>query len=128
LSEAADHHAEPRYTLEYSEQYGRELADAVEKAMRDGSGRVISGGIRAAFEEVPLPFEPLASREQLEANLAGDDEPADVPMALALLPSVRNVRDDMAAKALGLPEPLPAAGSESGSDAGAEGAGKPSGG
>lgn len=37
-----------------------------------------------------------------------DDEPATIPMALALLPGVRGVRDDMAAKALGLPRPLPA--------------------
>jgi hypothetical protein len=38
-----------------------------------------------------------------------DEAPAEVPMALALLPAQRNVRDAAAEKALGLPKPLPKA-------------------
>ena len=71
---AADQHAEPRYKLELSQQNGRELADAVGKSLRD-TGRPITGGIRVAYEDVPLPFERMQTREQLLANLAGDDEP-----------------------------------------------------
>jgi hypothetical protein len=73
---AADQHAEPRYKLEYSQDYGRQLAGAVESSIRQGgAGRPIAGGIRVAYEDVPLPFEPMPTRAQLQANLAGDDEP-----------------------------------------------------
>jgi len=75
---AADQHAEPRYTVEYSQQYGRELADAVATSIRSGDGRNVSGPMRIASEEVPLPFEPMPLRAQLEANLAGDDEPLKI--------------------------------------------------
>lgn len=72
---AADQHADPRYKVELSQDYGRQLADAVTTALRGGPGRPITGGIRVAYEDVPLPFDTIPSREQLEANLAGDDEP-----------------------------------------------------
>jgi hypothetical protein len=73
---AADQHVEPRYTVELSQGYGRQLADAVTVSLRDGgAGRPITGGLRVAYEDVPLPFDAIPSREQLEANLAGDDEP-----------------------------------------------------
>lgn len=73
---AADQHADPRYKIEYSEGYGRQLADAVQGALTGGApGRPISGGIRVAYEDVPLPFDRIPTREELQANLAGDDEP-----------------------------------------------------
>ena len=35
----------------------------------------IAGSITTAFEEVELEYQPLPSREQLQADLAGDDQP-----------------------------------------------------
>jgi hypothetical protein len=73
---AADQHAEPRYTVELSQGYGRQLADAVQGSLAPGApGRPIAGGIRVAYENVPLPFDRIATRAELQANLAGDDEP-----------------------------------------------------
>ena len=55
--------------------YGRELADAVQSRSRAPTASRSLARSRVAYEETPLPFEPLPTREQLEANLATDDEP-----------------------------------------------------
>jgi hypothetical protein len=69
----ADQHAEPRFTVELSKDYGRQLAESVGRSLSAADGRAITGGIRAAFEEVQLPYEPLPPREQLERNLSADE-------------------------------------------------------
>lgn len=56
----------PRRELPLVEKYGRELADAVDRAV----GRPmqpISGPFRSAFEEITLAFSELPAREQLVA-------------------------------------------------------------
>jgi hypothetical protein len=71
---AADQNPDPRYKVEISRQFGAQLADAVQSS-RDGAEVEIKGPITVAYAEAPLPFEPLPTPWQLEANLASDDEP-----------------------------------------------------
>jgi neutral ceramidase len=71
---AADQNPDPRYQVELSRQYGAQLADAVHASLA-GDGIAIEDGLAVAYAEAPLPFEPLPSKAQLEANLATDDEP-----------------------------------------------------
>jgi neutral ceramidase len=74
----ADQNPDPRGTLELSQQYGRELADAIlDELADDSSGHEITGPIRVAAEEVDLPLEPV-TRERLDAMLASDDPPKRV--------------------------------------------------
>jgi hypothetical protein len=73
---AADQHADPRYKVELSEGYGRQLADAVQGSLADDvPGRPITGTMGVAYKDVPLPFDRIPTREELQANLAGGDEP-----------------------------------------------------
>jgi hypothetical protein len=76
----ADQHAEPRFTIELWQAYGRQLADAVMRSLRSGEGRPVTGGIRAAFELVPLAYEPVPPRQQLESVVA--DAAADPQLRL----------------------------------------------
>ena len=71
---AADQNPDPRYRLELSQQYGAQLADAVEASLA-GDGITIEGDLAVAYEDVPIAHEPLPSKAQLEANLTTDDEP-----------------------------------------------------
>ena len=73
----ADQNPEPRGTVELSKEYGTELAVAVERMMARDEGVEINGPIRAAYEDVPLPLEPV-TREELTAQLASDDPPKRV--------------------------------------------------
>jgi hypothetical protein len=71
---AADQNPDPRYQLELSPRYGTQLADAVQTSLA-GDGVEVDEPLAVAYEEVPLAYEPLPSRSQLEANLTTDDEP-----------------------------------------------------
>ncbi len=53
--------------LEYCRQHGRELADAVERAMQ-GEATEVHGPLRVAHDTVNLALEPLPPREQLERD------------------------------------------------------------
>jgi len=52
----ADANPAPRGTLELAEQHGRELADAVDSAVADGTE--VTGQLRAAFTTVSLAYAP----------------------------------------------------------------------
>src|SRR5687768_597197 len=71
---AADQNPDPRYQVEISRRHGAQLADAVQASLA-GDGIAIADGLAVAYAEAPLPYEPLPSKAQLEANLATDDEP-----------------------------------------------------
>jgi hypothetical protein len=72
----ADQDPEPRGSVELSRQYGREMADAVQKAL-DGPGIEIMGPLRAEIEYVQLTLEPV-THGQLEEMLISDDPPKRV--------------------------------------------------
>ena len=72
----ADQDPEPSGSLELSRQHGREMSDAVERAL-DAPGVEISGPIRTAWADVPLPLRPV-TRESLSSMLDSNDPPQQV--------------------------------------------------
>jgi hypothetical protein len=68
----ADQDPEPRGTEELAREHGRTLAAAVRTA---GPGRELTGQLRVAFEDVPLQFQPMPSRDRLEAERSSADAP-----------------------------------------------------
>jgi hypothetical protein len=70
----ADQDPQPRGTIELAQQHGETLATAVRKALRS-PGREIAGSLSVAFEEIPLEYQPLPTRSELEADRTCDDLP-----------------------------------------------------
>jgi hypothetical protein len=70
---AADQNPHPRGGVELSQQYGRDLGEAVTAALAT-TGREITPRLRVAFERVALPLERI-DRATLEARLTSDDKP-----------------------------------------------------
>ncbi len=62
----------PRRDLALCEDYGRQLAAAVEEALRQPL-RPVSGGLRTAFEFADLAYEHVVTREELQAAAASDN-------------------------------------------------------
>jgi hypothetical protein len=54
----------PRRKLELAEEYGRQLADAVAEVLK-GQLQPIAGRLSMKYDEMPLPFAPLPSRQNL---------------------------------------------------------------
>ncbi|MGI8906447.1 MAG: hypothetical protein ACR2IE_08160 [Candidatus Sumerlaeaceae bacterium] len=62
--------------LTLTQSHGYALGDAVYSGVMEPSLRkTLAGPLRIAYSETPLDFEPLRSREQLEADLTCDDPP-----------------------------------------------------
>jgi neutral ceramidase len=72
----ADQDPEPRGSLELSRQYGKEIAQSVQKAL-DGPGIEITGPIRIGWEDVQLSLQPI-TRETMNKMLQSDDPPQQV--------------------------------------------------
>jgi hypothetical protein len=62
----------PRRTIELAQDYGRQLADAVDRALT-APMKTVAGGIRCAFDFPTLSFASIPTRAQLEAGIAGKD-------------------------------------------------------
>lgn len=71
---AADQNPEPRGSVELSRQYGAELAEAVLNGDRDAAIEV-SGSIRVAVDDVPLPLQPVTRQAVEQMLAAGADDP-----------------------------------------------------
>jgi hypothetical protein len=61
----------PRRSVDFSIQYGRQFADAVDAALQSPL-EPIAASLRVAYEEIELPFAALPTREQLVADAASD--------------------------------------------------------
>ena len=61
----ADQNPLPRRTIELAEQYGNQLADAVQRVIETPM-RPVTTDLASASEEVPLRFAKLPTREQVE--------------------------------------------------------------
>jgi hypothetical protein len=73
---AADQDPDPRGTLDLTRQHGHTLAESVRRCLTTpGTGYDITGPLRVAYEEVPLDFQPLPSRDVLQTDRASDDLP-----------------------------------------------------
>lgn len=68
----ADANPLPRRTVELAKSHGSTLAAAVGEVL-SGKMKPVSGALRAAFENVEVPFQPPPSREELTARLSGKD-------------------------------------------------------
>lgn len=64
----ADQNPLPRRTLELAEQYGKQLAAAVEVVLKSPEMKPISGAIEARFDEIPLELAKLPTKAELEAT------------------------------------------------------------
>ena len=71
----ADQNPDPKGPVDVSRQYGAALAGAIGQNFNPKHAAPVSGMIATAFEEVPLDYQPLPSRESLEADLRGEDQP-----------------------------------------------------
>ena len=98
----ADANPLPRRTVELSQNYGRQLADAVE-AVLGGQMHTITGSARAAYAQVDLPLDKLPPREELTEQAKG--KPSDAQRRAVQLLKVldeRGVRHDLSAPHSGL--------------------------
>lgn len=68
-----DQNPYPRGELELCQQHGRALANGVETALQTNA-RAVRGPLRAALEDVVLPFAPPPGREQLEKEAQSKDK------------------------------------------------------
>jgi len=69
---AADQNPEPRGIVALTRTYGGTLAEAVATCLGK-PGVEVTGPLRVAYSEVPLEFQPVPTREVLEADRASDD-------------------------------------------------------
>jgi neutral ceramidase len=70
---SGDQNPYPRRKFEYAEAHGRTLALAVESAL-ETPPRALSGRIQAAWREIPLKFEKLPTRPELEVRAKSGDK------------------------------------------------------
>lgn len=68
----ADQNPIPRRTVEQAVDYGRQLAQAVDRVLAGGM-RKVEGPLGAAYREIDLPFATLPTREQVEADAKASD-------------------------------------------------------
>jgi neutral ceramidase len=64
----ADQNPLPRRTLELAEQYGKQLAAAVEAVLKSTTMKPIAGPISARYDEIPLELASLPTKAELEAT------------------------------------------------------------
>ena len=65
-----DQNPVPRRKVEYAQDYGRQLADAVEKVQPD-KAKPIVGKLVCSYAEIDMPFARLPTRDELRKTLAG---------------------------------------------------------
>ncbi len=70
---SGDQNPYPRKTMELAQTHGQTLATAVEAALGTTT-KPIEGTIRAAYREIPLAYESLPSRAQLEEEQKSPDK------------------------------------------------------
>ncbi len=62
----ADQNPLPRRTVELAQDYGRQLATAVEEVLQSDKLQPLTPGIRTAYAELDLPFAHIPDRSELE--------------------------------------------------------------
>ncbi|MBW3596426.1 MAG: neutral/alkaline non-lysosomal ceramidase N-terminal domain-containing protein [Planctomycetes bacterium] len=68
----ADQNPLPRRTVELAEEYGNQLADAVEETL-DGVMFSLKPTVTATYEEINLPLAPLPEKEEIERDAQSDN-------------------------------------------------------
>lgn len=80
---SGDQNPYPRRKLEYAQAHGQSLALAVETAL-ETEMKPVTGTLRAAFLEIPLPYDTLPTRPELETRAKSADK-LDAALAANLL-------------------------------------------
>lgn len=81
---SGDQNPYPRREVAYAEAHGRSLALAVETAL-ETPPRVLQGSIQAAMREIPLKFDTLPTRPELEVRAQSTTDKLDATLAKHLL-------------------------------------------
>jgi len=68
----ADQNPLPRKTVELATDYGRQIADSVDRTLA-GPMRSVNGSLHTAYREIDLAFDELPTQEKLEADLKSDN-------------------------------------------------------
>ncbi|MCH8922434.1 MAG: hypothetical protein IIA67_04725 [Planctomycetes bacterium] len=68
----ADQNPLPRRKVEHAEQYGRQLAAAVERVI-GGAMKPLGGTLSGTYQEIDLPFDKLPTRAELERKAKGSN-------------------------------------------------------
>lgn len=68
----ADQNPVPRRTVEYAEEYGRQIAQAVDEAHASAM-RPIHGRLACSYAEIALPFAGIPTREVLQNRATSED-------------------------------------------------------
>lgn len=68
----ADQNPLPRKTVEFAAEYGKQIADSVDRALA-GTWTPVKGSLKTAYREIELAFDELPSKEKLEADLKSDN-------------------------------------------------------
>jgi neutral ceramidase len=91
----ADQNPLPRRKVELAENYGRQSADAVDRAL-EGKLRQIAGELKTTYREINIPFGTLPTKEELETAAAGKDKfhAARAQMLLADMAAGKPLRSD----------------------------------
>ena len=67
-----DQNPVPRRKVEYAQDYGRQLADAVEK-VKSGKAQPIAGKLACSYAEIDMPFARLPARDDLRKTLDSEN-------------------------------------------------------
>ncbi len=68
----ADQNPLPRKTVELAADYGKQIADSIDRAVA-GPMQPVNGTLKTAYREIDLAFDQLPSKEQIEADLKSKD-------------------------------------------------------
>ncbi|REK18819.1 MAG: hypothetical protein DWQ37_03160 [Planctomycetota bacterium] len=69
----ADQNPLPRRKVELAEDYGRQLADAVDAVLRKKDLEPVAPTLEVAFAEIPLEYAHVPSREEVEQDAKSED-------------------------------------------------------
>ena len=68
----ADQNPLPRKTVELAADYGKQMADGVDRVLA-GPMQPVKGSLRTSYREIDLAFDQLPSKEQVEADLKSEN-------------------------------------------------------
>lgn len=68
----ADQNPLPRKTVELATEYGKQIADSIDRAVA-GPMQPVNGTLKTSYREIDLAFDQLPSKEQIEADLKSEN-------------------------------------------------------
>ena len=85
---SGDANPAPRGSLKLAQEHGREIASEAARLLRDNGLSPVNAKLETKFEQIAIAFDPLPTREQLEARAKRTDaEGSNARIQLAVLES-----------------------------------------